>query len=93
MIRRRAPAPRGTNAAEKRGCVLARETLTLAPMSNKHPAPGVSRTDRLSEEGLQRLRNHLARGMSQAVRNQWIARYGEAARLVIEDFENSKAKK
>ena len=47
--------------------------------------PGVSRTDRISEEGLERLRKHLesGTGVSSMVLSQWIKRYGDAAREII----------
>jgi len=46
---------------------------------------GIERSQRLSDEGLQRLQNHLQRGtrMSDQVLQQWIRRYGEAARVLI----------
>ncbi|MBC8212767.1 MAG: hypothetical protein H8E21_17045 [Gammaproteobacteria bacterium] len=49
------------------------------------PAPGVSRTNRLSDEGLQRLQKQLDSGlnMSDTVLAQWIRRYGESARVLI----------
>ncbi|MDX2457367.1 MAG: hypothetical protein QNL87_07655 [Gammaproteobacteria bacterium] len=54
-------------------------------MIGKNPTPGVSRTDRLSEEGLQRLNRQLASSsqISDAVLAQWIHRYGESARALI----------
>ena len=47
--------------------------------------PGISRTDRISDTGLQRLEELLARGgqVSDVVLAQWIRRYGDAARDVI----------
>jgi len=47
---------------------------------------GVSREQRISEEGLQRLEEQLARGMNirREVLQQWIKRYGDAAREIIE---------
>lgn len=49
------------------------------------PAPGVSRNERLSDEGLNRLDNQLARGVnvSTQVLAQWVKRYGDAAREII----------
>jgi len=43
--------------------------------------PGISRKERISEEGLQRLERQLARGakMSPRILEQWVKRYGEAA--------------
>ena len=54
-------------------------------MSDRQPAPGISRTQRLSDEGLQRLDRQLASGsqISDAVLVQWIRRYGESARALI----------
>ena len=54
-------------------------------MNKKVPSPGVSRQDRLSDEGLQRLEKQLARGMKMnvTVLAQWIKRYGEPAREII----------
>lgn len=47
--------------------------------------PGISRDERISEEGLARLHELLARGgqVSDVVLAQWIRRYGDAAREVI----------
>lgn len=47
--------------------------------------PGVSREDRISDEGLERLEKHLAAGVkvSDVVLKQWIRRYGEHARKII----------
>jgi len=52
---------------------------------NKQAIPGVSRADRLSEEGLERLARQLASGsqISDAVLAQWIRRYGEPALALI----------
>jgi hypothetical protein len=53
---------------------------------NRHPRPGVSRADRLSDEGLQRLQRQLASAMrvSEPVLLQWVRRYGEPAVILIE---------
>ena len=50
--------------------------------------PGVSRNNRLSEEGLIRLQKQLANGaaISQPVLDQWIRRYGHDARELIERY-------
>ncbi|MCW9024592.1 MAG: hypothetical protein OQK73_07900 [Gammaproteobacteria bacterium] len=55
-------------------------------MINKTVIPGVSRSERLSDEGLQRLEKHLSSGpkMSNAVLLQWIRRYGDPARELIQ---------
>ena len=54
-------------------------------MKDRQPLPGVSRTERLSDEGLQRLDRQLAAGsqISDAVLAQWLRRYGESASAVI----------
>ncbi|TNG02081.1 MAG: hypothetical protein EP297_01530 [Gammaproteobacteria bacterium] len=54
-------------------------------MSKKTPSPGVSRQDRISDDGLQRLERQLARGarINTPVLAQWIRRYGEQAREII----------
>jgi len=55
---------------------------------NKQPKPGVSRENRVSDEGLERLRKQLSSGpkMSQMVLRQWLKRYGEEARAVMKQF-------
>jgi hypothetical protein len=47
--------------------------------------PGISRDQRISDEGLQRLEALLQRGgqVSDAVLVQWIRRYGDKAREII----------
>jgi len=54
-------------------------------MKGRQPAPGISRTERLSVEGLQRLDRQLAPGsqISDAVLMQWLRRYGESAKVII----------
>jgi len=54
-------------------------------MKNGQGTPGVSRADRLSQEGLDRLDRQLANAgqVSDAVLSQWIRRYGEPARALI----------
>ena len=54
-------------------------------MSGHKSIPGVSRDNRISDEGLQRLDMQLARGgkITPAVLAQWIRRYGDAARDII----------
>ena len=48
-------------------------------------SPGISRDNRISGEGLQRLETLMRRGgqISDAVLLQWIRRYGDEARTVI----------
>ena len=50
--------------------------------------PGISREQRISTEGLERLEKHLQRGMkiSLPVLQQWIRRYGEDARVLLKDY-------
>jgi hypothetical protein len=57
-------------------------------MCKKTRHPGVSRPDRLSGEGLQRLERQLAGGVavSTPVLAQWIRRYGEPARDIIRRY-------
>ena len=54
-------------------------------MNKKSPTHGVSRDERISEEGLQRLEQQFLRGgqLSNLVLMQWIKRYGEPARELI----------
>jgi hypothetical protein len=54
-------------------------------MTEPPRTPGISRTERLTDEGLQRLQRQLERGgqISDAVLAQWIRRYGDAAREII----------
>lgn len=54
-------------------------------MTNEKRSPGVSREERLSDEGLQRLEKQLAGGVrvNTPVLAQWIRRYGDAARQII----------
>ncbi len=58
-------------------------------MNNKIPKPGVSREERISDEGLQRLENHLQNGsqMSTMVLKQWIKRHGEPARQLLKKYK------
>ena len=51
--------------------------------------PGVSRENRISAEGLQRLERQLQRGarIGQAVRQQWIRRYGQAAIDIMRKYD------
>jgi len=54
-------------------------------MKKKQTLPGVSRGNRISDEGLLRLEKQLSRGsrISQPVLRQWIKRYGQAAIEII----------
>jgi hypothetical protein len=65
----------------ERGVMLFMKKEVIA----KTPAPGVSREQRISDEGLQRLQKQLQSGVriSDMVLQQWIKRYGDAARDII----------
>jgi hypothetical protein len=54
-------------------------------MKSRQGTPGVSRADRLSQEGLDRLDRQLTNAgqVSDVVLSQWIKRYGEPARALI----------
>ena len=53
------------------------------------PNPGVSRKDRISDEGLQRLEIQLKNGrkISPQVLQQWIKRYGDKAARIIKTYQ------
>jgi len=55
-------------------------------VNERRPAPGISRSDRGSAEGLARLDRQLAGAarISDPVLTQWIRRYGAAARAIIQ---------
>jgi hypothetical protein len=61
-------------------------------MNDKKPMPGVSRSERLSSEGLTRLENQLKAGVnvSPMVLAQWIRRYGEPAVAIIKKYQVDK---
>ncbi|MDH5735540.1 MAG: hypothetical protein OEY87_05390, partial [Gammaproteobacteria bacterium] len=50
--------------------------------------PGVTRENRISDEGLQRLDRQLARGgkITLPVLAQWVRRYGDSARDIIRQY-------
>jgi hypothetical protein len=54
----------------------------------KKPASGVSRESRISGDGLARLERHLQSGIriSPIVLQQWVKRYGDDARQLLEKF-------
>ena len=54
-------------------------------MKTRKPEPGTARGQRLSDQGLARLERQLASGVnvSKHVLDQWIKRYGDAARKII----------
>ncbi len=55
-------------------------------MTQKKPVPGVAREQRISDEGLKRLQKQLESGIriSDMVLQQWIKRYGDEARAIIQ---------
>ena len=55
------------------------------------PEPGVSREQCISDEGLQRLQKQLQSGVriSDRVLQQWIKRYGDAARSIVDKYKSS----
>jgi len=58
------------------------------------PVPGVSREQRISDEGLKRLEKQLQCGVniSEQVLNQWLKRYGAAARNLIAKYRGKDGK-
>lgn len=54
--------------------------------------PGVSRDNRISDEGLQRLEKQLQRGakISEKVLRQWIVRYGTDAEVLISKYRDNR---
>ncbi|MCW8931427.1 MAG: hypothetical protein OQL19_14445 [Gammaproteobacteria bacterium] len=61
----------------------------MSNMNNNKPHPGVSREERISKEGLQRLEEHLKNGsrMKPSILKQWIKRYGDSARQLIKQHK------
>lgn len=57
-------------------------------MNHKPSSPGVSRENRISDEGLIRLEKQLASGtkIAQQVLAQWIKRYGDSAIEIIKKY-------
>ncbi len=57
-------------------------------MTSKKISPGVSRGNRISDEGLMRLEKQMQNGtkISHYVLAQWIKRYGESARKIIKKY-------
>lgn len=55
---------------------------------NRTPEPGVSRDNRISDDGLLRLQKQLDEGrkISRVVLAQWVKRYGEPARAMLEKY-------
>ena len=56
---------------------------------NDKPRPGVSRENRIAAEGLRRLEKQFASGVriSDTVLQQWIKRYGDDARAIIQKYK------
>ncbi len=54
---------------------------------SRRPRPGVSRDERLSDEGLRRLQRQLqsTMGLRDPILLQWVRRYGQAAIRLIEE--------
>ena len=52
------------------------------------PTPGVSRDERISDEGLERLKKQLELGIkiAQPVLQQWVIRYGDPARKLLKSY-------
>ena len=73
------------DACEHPACGLLSGQIQGMPMQQDRPVPGITRSERLSEEGLKRLEKQLATGaeMSGQVLAQWIRKYGEPAREII----------
>jgi len=63
-------------------------------MTVNRPTPGIARDRRISGAGLQRLEQMLARGtgVSDTVLAQWVRRYGDAARAIIERYGRTTGK-
>lgn len=57
-------------------------------MKSSNSLPGISRNKRISDEGLKRLQAQLQRGqrLSNSVLTQWINRYGDQARELINAY-------
>ena len=62
--------------------------MNRSAMPDYKPDPGVSRKERITEEGLQRLEKQLRNGskMQPQVLEQWIRCYGNAARDLINRY-------
>ncbi len=55
---------------------------------SENDKPGVSREQRISDEGLKRLQKQLQSGVriSESVLEQWVKRYGDAATDIIKKY-------
>jgi len=58
-------------------------------MTKRQHTPGVTRTDRISDQGLIRLEKQLQSGarISKIVKDQWILRYGEPAKNLFDKYQ------
>jgi hypothetical protein len=56
--------------------------------SSNRSSPGVSRENRISDEGLERLEKQLKLGIkiAQPVLQQWVRRYGNPARKLLKSY-------
>ena len=54
----------------------------------KHPVPGISRNQRVSDEGLARLEKQLQSGIkiNTLVLREWVKRYGAAANNLLKKY-------
>ena len=60
-------------------------------MTRRERQPGVSREARISDQGLKRLERQLQAGtIAPAVLEQWVRRYGDAARELIARYRGDK---
>ena len=62
--------------------------LVSDEVNGKRGSPGVSREQRICEEGLQRLERQLSggRNIAPVVLRQWIRRYGDEARQLLRTY-------
>jgi hypothetical protein len=60
----------------------------MSDSSNDRSSPGVSRENRISDEGLERLEKQLKLGIkiAQPVLQQWVRRYGNPVRKLLKSY-------
>ena len=60
----------------------------MSDSRNDRSSPGVSRENRISDEGLERLEKQLKLGIkiAQPVLQQWVRRYGDPARKLLKSY-------
>ncbi len=61
----------------------------MSDKSSRHiVVPGVQRENRISDDGLERLRKQLSSGVNPSlpVRKQWLKRYGKSASDIFHEF-------